>query len=537
MSINLKRASVRPIGINGLAHRTENGSVLVCSADAVELIQLFKENAQNPQLINLLIAEAQRISPASLLLAFDANDGAYVLVYGKAKAVLVNSTGTLTMQAEPQSFLIQRIEFASTETSGTLLLELDASLSSERSEFDSFLELRTGTVRASALELLASVTARDEAQTESQPEAQPAVTAAASAAATAVGQAPPEAQPETASTPPESQATAPPPQAPTAVAPTQAHTPAAATPLESQAAAPPPQAPAPQATQPAAQLQTEHTAPKPAPASEQLPVALPPQDEDLLTALSAPTRQMIAGLDIPVISKPSPNNNQAEAAELPPIVPETPQAISPTLPSATQAASPTTPKESEPQTTPAEPDFEQVALFEPEQHHSSDAIKEATAAMSQVAGVLCENGHICPPSASNCRQCNANLATNSQTALASGARPPLGALRFDDSIDWAIRSDAIIGREATTHVAVTSGVAAAINLEDTTMAMSRHHARIELRDWHAVLADMGSSNGTYVSRDGGHSWHLLPEGKVMRLKTGDLAQIGGRIGHFTLFYS
>ena len=58
--------------------------------------------------------------------------------------------------------------------------------------------------------------------------------------------------------------------------------------------------------------------------------------------------------------------------------------------------------------------------------------------------------------------------------------------------------------------------------------MSRVHAEIGVNGWDVLLIDIGSRNGTFVSRPGEPEWTQLPAGETHRLVPGTRVRIGGR---------
>lgn len=122
------------------------------------------------------------------------------------------------------------------------------------------------------------------------------------------------------------------------------------------------------------------------------------------------------------------------------------------------------------------------------------------------------------------------MGVHHTTVLINGPRPPLGVLVVDDGTTYSLNEDLIIGREPTSHDDVVAGTASPMILTDDTLSLSRKHARIVLEDWSVAVQDLGSSNGTYLSRAGqNETWGKVESGATMSLEPGDRLRVGGRI--------
>lgn len=109
-----------------------------------------------------------------------------------------------------------------------------------------------------------------------------------------------------------------------------------------------------------------------------------------------------------------------------------------------------------------------------------------------------------------------------------GERPAAGVLLFDDGTALPVEGSCLLGREPDGDARVRAGALRAITLDDSSGAMSRVHAELRVEDRAVVLADSGSSNGTYVAEPGATAWTPLPRGRRLRLVPGTRVQIGQR---------
>ncbi len=114
-----------------------------------------------------------------------------------------------------------------------------------------------------------------------------------------------------------------------------------------------------------------------------------------------------------------------------------------------------------------------------------------------VEGVYCKNGHFDDPEARYCAVCG---ITMSQLTLVRrpGPRPPLGVLVLDDGAVFQLDADYVIGREPTLDASVAAGKARPLYVTDDAGTISRVHAQVQLNDWHVLVTDLGSINGTRI---------------------------------------
>jgi hypothetical protein len=111
-------------------------------------------------------------------------------------------------------------------------------------------------------------------------------------------------------------------------------------------------------------------------------------------------------------------------------------------------------------------------------------------------------------------------------------RPPVGLLVFDDGATYTVDAEYLMGRMPEADPRVASGVLRSLALEDSSGAVSRVHAQIVVNGWEALLVDVGSRNGTFVSPPGEQGWTQLPAGETHRLVPGTRVRIGGRSFQF-----
>jgi hypothetical protein len=149
-----------------------------------------------------------------------------------------------------------------------------------------------------------------------------------------------------------------------------------------------------------------------------------------------------------------------------------------------------------------------------------------------VKGVFCKNGHFNDPKVLFCAVCGINMVQQTPV-LVDGARPPLGVIVLDDGAVFQLDADYLLGREPDSDERVQHGTWRAIPLADNQNAISRVHARIELRLWDVVLVDNDSTNGTFYADPKVAQWVPVPRGGEQILQPGWRI----RVGHRTLAFN
>lgn len=126
----------------------------------------------------------------------------------------------------------------------------------------------------------------------------------------------------------------------------------------------------------------------------------------------------------------------------------------------------------------------------------------------RVQGILCSRDHFNDPKARFCAQCGISMVHQTHNYV-SGPRPALGVLVLDDGATFAVDHDYVIGREPEYSELVQSGEARPLVLEDSSLRLSREHARIRLRDWEVCVEDAHSANGTRIKVPDSSEWITL----------------------------
>jgi hypothetical protein len=144
-----------------------------------------------------------------------------------------------------------------------------------------------------------------------------------------------------------------------------------------------------------------------------------------------------------------------------------------------------------------------------------------------VGGVTSRSGHVNHPQARYCHRTGQRLEGRVGPPT-TGPRPTLGVLCTDDGASHPLVVDLVVGRDPQRHHLVTDGGAEPLELDDATGALSRAHLLVTLRGWDIRVADLGSSNGTWLRTAEGETWERLAVGEAVTVPSGSVLACGDR---------
>lgn len=156
---------------------------------------------------------------------------------------------------------------------------------------------------------------------------------------------------------------------------------------------------------------------------------------------------------------------------------------------------------------------------------ASPAAHSSPAAIGpQVLAVLCEQGHPNATHASSCRICSSPLGSTAVTV----PRPSLGRIILSTGEEVALDQDIIIGRRPRSSAGADRKPARLVIVPSPRKQISRSHCELRIDDWDVRLHDLGSNNGTYLTRPG-QAPVRLDENVPTVLKPGDVVELGEEI--------
>jgi hypothetical protein len=112
-----------------------------------------------------------------------------------------------------------------------------------------------------------------------------------------------------------------------------------------------------------------------------------------------------------------------------------------------------------------------------------------------VQAVRCPNRHLSPPHATGCRVCGASIASQSTVVV---PRPVLGVLRLSTGDLIRLDRAVVMGRAPGAADDTDPDRPHVLKLASPGDDISRTHLEVRLEDWHVLVVDLGSTNGTVV---------------------------------------
>jgi FHA domain-containing protein len=148
---------------------------------------------------------------------------------------------------------------------------------------------------------------------------------------------------------------------------------------------------------------------------------------------------------------------------------------------------------------------------------------------SLVDAKLCADGHANPPTAATCAVCGEFLAPGA-TALVHVPRPSLGRLQLDDGELVDLDRELLIGRSPDRDD--DPARASLRRVKTVGEKVSRSHLEVRFQGWDVLVADCGSTNGTFTVPHPGGQVAALEPGRPQMIDPGAVVYFGSR--SFTL---
>ena len=191
--------------------------------------------------------------------------------------------------------------------------------------------------------------------------------------------------------------------------------------------------------------------------------------------------------------------------------------------------------------TPAAPPS--VVAAERVDHHDADVTLPPPASEALLADIrgddpgrsslvdakLCGGGHANPPTAATCGVCGEFLAPGA-AAIVHVRRPSLGRLQLDDGELIDLDQELLIGRNPDRDTELSRRGMRRLKLVGDKV--SRSHLEIRFQGWDVLVADCGSTNGTFIVPHPGGQVAALEPGRPQMIDPGAVVYFGSR--SFTL---
>jgi hypothetical protein len=147
----------------------------------------------------------------------------------------------------------------------------------------------------------------------------------------------------------------------------------------------------------------------------------------------------------------------------------------------------------------------------------------------QILGRACPQGHPNPPTSDRCRTCGEELESDAELV----SRPTLGQMLVTGGVQPGMGSPqvveldrpVVVGRRPRTNNASADRTPRLVTVASPDQDISRSHVEVTLEEWHVLVADLATTNGTTLLRPGQTPRRLHPNEKVI-LVEGDVVDLG-----------
>jgi hypothetical protein len=146
---------------------------------------------------------------------------------------------------------------------------------------------------------------------------------------------------------------------------------------------------------------------------------------------------------------------------------------------------------------------------------------------NQVLARSCAAGHANPPARERCRACGAELEGEPHHA----GRPVLGRVVItreggDGGPEVVeLERDLVVGRRPRSSTTSADRMPRMVTVESPQHDISRSHVRVALEEWHVLVEDLATTNGTVLLRPGQQPRRLHPNQQELVVE-GDVVELG-----------
>lgn len=177
-----------------------------------------------------------------------------------------------------------------------------------------------------------------------------------------------------------------------------------------------------------------------------------------------------------------------------------------------------------------EPDLEphdaNFTLPPPEHAQLVEQISDAAEPRSSLVDAKqCSNGHANPPAVATCAMCGELLAPGMSTVV-HVPRPRLGALRLDDGTAVPLDQELLIGRNPSRDSSSARSSLQRVRIVGDKV--SRSHLEVRFQGWDVLVADCGSTNGTFIVAHPGGQVVALESDRPQMVEPGAIVYFGSR---------
>ncbi|WP_125773485.1 FHA domain-containing protein [Antribacter gilvus] len=156
-----------------------------------------------------------------------------------------------------------------------------------------------------------------------------------------------------------------------------------------------------------------------------------------------------------------------------------------------------------------------------------------TPGTQEILALSCSQGHPNPPSRDACRTCGTALEGDAHPAprpslgrvVITGGTATSGAVGSRGGQVVELDRPVVVGRRPRSSTTSASDMPRLVTVSSPQQDISRSHVQITLEDWHVLVADLATTNGTTLMRPGQQPRRLHPNEKEL-VADGDVVDLG-----------
>ncbi|MEP7191355.1 MAG: FHA domain-containing protein [Actinomycetota bacterium] len=134
---------------------------------------------------------------------------------------------------------------------------------------------------------------------------------------------------------------------------------------------------------------------------------------------------------------------------------------------------------------------------------------------------VCDSGHPSPPQSTSCRVCGLDLLGDASRV----GRPTLGRMVLSNGSVIDLDRPVVVGRKPRVSRVQGADLPRLITVSSPQHDISRSHLEVRIEEWHVLVVDLATTNGTILQRPGQPYQRLDPNETTM-MRSEDVLDIG-----------
>jgi FHA domain len=167
----------------------------------------------------------------------------------------------------------------------------------------------------------------------------------------------------------------------------------------------------------------------------------------------------------------------------------------------------------------------QLAAIRAQPHGGDHPVSSPPGALTPtgqtVLARVCDAGHPSPPQWTRCHLCGLDLLGEASRV----SRPTLGRIVLSTGSVIELDRPVVVGRKPRVSRVQGADLPRLVTVPSPQQDISRSHLDIRIEEWHVLVVDLGTTNGTILQRPGQPHRRLHPNESVM-IRSADVVDIG-----------